>query len=355
MKSCFHLFKKSLATVVITTFISAAAYSQDMSTCAEKLQMASTYFDRGQVENVAGLLHDCLISGFNREESITAYKLIIQSYLFEDKLEKADEAMLVFLNKNPEYQLSSIDHSSFVNLYNSFNVKTALQVSVRLGTSYPVVSVLEKQNAKGFNEYGKYSAGLTNLFLAVEAKYKLTNRFDVGVELGFSQLSFKYEEDFLKIGQINYNETQTRIEAPAFAIFNVKKTGKFVPYVRLGAGPSLALSSTATAEVLRFDKNGVARERRELDRKDSRYAIDIFAQAGAGLKIKTRGGWIFGEARLNAGLLNQTQREKHPSTTNSAAELNTHYYYVDDDFTLNTVNINVGYTQIFYNPQKRKQ
>ena len=355
MKSCFHFLKKTLATVIIIIFVSVAAYSQDMSNCAEKLQMASTFFDRGQVENVAGLLNDCLKSGFNREESITAYKLIIQTYLFENQLEKADSAMLEFLNKNPEYQLSAVDHSSFANLYRSFNVKTALQLSVRVGTSYPFVSVIEPRNANGFDGNGKYSSSLLNFYLAVEAKYRLSDRFDVGAELGFSQLAFTYKEKFLEIGSINYEETQAKIELPVFTVLNITKTGNIIPYLRLGAGPALTLNSTATAEFKSFAKNVVPRERREFDRKDSRYAIDIFAQAGVGLKIKTRGGWVFGEARMNVGLLNQTQIESLPSLSNSSEELNTHYYYVDDEFTLNSIGVNVGYTHIFYNPQKRKQ
>ena len=77
--------------------------------------------------------------------------------------------------------------------------------------------------------------------------------------------------------------------------------------------------------------------------------IDLFGQAGAGLKFKTTLGYLNLEVRSNFGLLNQTVRGGA-----SAEALRWEYKYVDDDFNLNNLNLTLGYTQIFYKPSKRK-
>jgi hypothetical protein len=103
-------------------FLTAVSlYSQEAGTCAEKLKTAQSLFSKGQVEQIPSLLKDCLQSGFKKEEALAAYKLLIQTFLLNDKLDQADSTMYEFLKKNPEYQLSPTDHSSFVYLFNKFH------------------------------------------------------------------------------------------------------------------------------------------------------------------------------------------------------------------------------------------
>jgi hypothetical protein len=80
--------------------------AQQEGTCAEKLKTAQLLFEKGQVELVPEYLSGCLKSDFSREESLTAYKLLIQTYLFMENQQKADSVMLAFLGKNPENRLS---------------------------------------------------------------------------------------------------------------------------------------------------------------------------------------------------------------------------------------------------------
>src|SRR4030042_1180183 len=107
--------------IVLFSSVPLLVLPQETSTCAENLKNAQTLFDNGQVQQVPEMLQESLRSGFKQEEELAAYKLIIQTFLFQDKNELADSAMLAFLKKYPEYQLSPTDHSSFVHLYNNFN------------------------------------------------------------------------------------------------------------------------------------------------------------------------------------------------------------------------------------------
>jgi hypothetical protein len=351
-KRFLYLIGRYLVTAAVLV-LPAGLSAQEAGGCAEKLQTAQSLFDRGQVEQVAGLLHDCLESGFNREESLAAYKLIIQTYLFEDQLDKADSAMLAFLKRNPEYQLSETDHSSFVHLYNTFQVKPVVQISLHFGTNLPFTTLVTQVPVKGIATEGKYSAPAFNLYGSIEAKFKLTDKIELNGEAGYSMLKFNEKKVFTGIGFTNYNEAQSRIEVPLSATYNIAKFGKLTPYARLGAGPALTLSSIATAEFKAYDQNGNDRSGTDIDRKDSRIAMDIFAQAGAGVKLKTRGGYLFAEVRGNFGLSNQTVRSALPDATHSSDELRNYYFFADDDFNLNALNFSIGYTQIFYKPSKR--
>lgn len=346
--------KLHLFNIILFLIVPATLFSQEEGSCAEKLKMAQTLFENGQVDQVPAMLRVCMKSGFTREESLLAYKLLIQSYLFDDELIQADSAMLSFLKKNPEYLVSPTDHSAFVNLYNEFTVKPLVQISVHLGTSMPFLTFVSPLTASGVPGKSDYSTGVLNLSGSLEAKFALNRRLELNAEAGYSQLAFTNTKELSGVGNSIYKETQRRLEFPLSLTGNAKSFGIFTPYGRIGVGPALTISSNVTAEFSPFDVNGTPITGNDLDRKDSRIAIDFFVQAGAGIKLKTRGGFIFAELRSNFGLKNQTVRQKLPDPGSSAEELGYHYSYIDDDFNLNSINLNFGYTQIFYKPKRNR-
>jgi outer membrane scaffolding protein for murein synthesis (MipA/OmpV family) len=339
--------------LVLLTFCPLTGRSQETGSCAEKLKSAQSLFDKGQVEQVPSLLFECMKSGFTREEYLTAYKLVIQSYLFEEKLEVADSTMMAFLKANPEYELSPTDHSSFVHLFNNFRVKPIMKVSFHFGTSIPFLTAVSDPHKSTASEQGsiKYSSGLTNLYASLEAKYELAKNLEVNLEAGYSQLKFTRTEEFMRIGVTTYTETQKRFELPLSLTYNFKRFGKFTLYGRLGAGPALSIGTTATADFEPSDINGDPNTGPDIDRAASRISTDLFMQGGVGIKLKTRGGFIFTELRSDIGLYNQVIRA---GSTSEEQELAWYYHYADDNFHINAVNFTIGYTQIFYKPSKRK-
>jgi hypothetical protein len=344
--------------IVLLVSYHVSGYSQDVGSCAEKLKTAQSLFEKGQVGQVPSILRECMKSGFTREESLTAYKLLIQAYLFEDKLEKADSTMMAFLKKNPEYQLSPTDHSSFVHLYNNFVVKPVVQIAFHIGTNIPFITFIDPKSTAPIPGKNIYNTEALNFFGSVEAKFKIGKKLNLNFEPGYSQLAFTNIENFtnnegkMDIGITTYTETQKRLELPVSVTYDFKSFGKFTPYVRLGAGPALTLGSSANTVYDDLALNGTDRTGPDIDRKDSRISMDLFTQTGAGIKFKTRGGFIIAEVRSNIGILNQTVRGGDPFWE---GELSRYYFYVDDDFHINTLNITLGYTQIFYKPSKRKE
>jgi hypothetical protein len=352
MKTCpFPRIIVIIIILLIPGINSFVLHAQEPATCAEKLQTAQTLFEKGQVHQVPSLISGCLESGFTREESMEAFKLIIQSYLFEENLGKADSAMLAFLKKYPEYKLSPTDHSSFVGLFNNYISKIVIQVSVHLGTNMPFVMVtVPRTHLSGAKK--EYSSGALNLFGALEAKYKLNDRIELTGELGYSQISFTSTEttDF---AVSTFAEKYTRLEIPLGASYEIAKWGPFTPYARLAVVPALNLKSTATGTWEPTDKNNpYDRSGKDLDLAPNRIFMDVFAQAGGGIKFKIPKGYFFAEVRANFGTRNQTVFKGYNSDD---AESDWYYMHADDDFRINALNFNLGYTYIFYKPVRREE
>ena len=343
----FILNSKFLLSVLLSS-ISLVLLAQETSTCAENLRNAQTLFDNGQVEQVPSMLEGCLRSGFKQEEELSAYKLIIQTFLFQDRSAEADSAMLSFLKKYPEYQLSPTDHSSFVHLYNNFNVRPVVQMVIRLGTNIPFVTFVDPETmAVALGEWD-YSSKALNLYASAEAKFALTSKLELNIEGGYSQLSFTTRENFFDNGTVNYSEVQHRLEVPVTATYNIISFGKFTAYARGGAGPAFIIAATAKDVSYTSGKIPFAdRESPEIDRVDCRIRMDIIGQAGGGIKLKIPKGYLNFEIRANLGVYNQVKNRT------GSAEILTGYNYKDDDFNLNAVNISFGYTKIFYKPSKR--
>jgi len=345
--------KKLLPALLMLLTVTLSG-QEPVTTCAENLKNAQDLFSRGQISGIPGMLEECMRSGFTREEYLDAYKLLIQVFLFEDKLDKADSTMLEFLGKYPEYELSPTDHSSFTNLYNSFNVRPLLQISLKLGTSFPFTSFKTIGSVTGIEGASSYKASTVNFYAAIEARIKLSEKMDICIEPGFSQFELSNIKDVnnyfgIPFTSSTYIESRSRIELPLSVTYNIVKLNKLTPYVRLGGGAAINISNTATAETESLDdNNNDDHSGSSLDRSESRKAFDAYIQTGAGIKYKIRGGYIMGEVRLNTGLINQVVRGG-----STDPEMNIFYYYTDDDYRINALNFTIGYTKIFYKPGKK--
>ena len=337
--------------VTVFTILSCAVFPQEPGTCAEKLKSAQSFFGKGQIEQVPALLQPCLKSGFTKEEELSGYKLLIQTFLLDDKMEQADSTMYSFLRKNPEYLTSPTDHSSFVYLYNNFIVKPVIQIGVRAGTCIPFLTFIKENPTAGEPGKSVYNTNAANLYISLEAKFRFGKKLEIGMEAGYSRLKFTNVVNYMGFGTIDYIEAQQRLEIPINITYDITSFGKFTPYGRIGVGAAYNLSTSADVSFNVTDKNNPNnRTGVTLDRKDSRVPLDIFGQIGAGMKYKIPRGYLFTEIRSNFGIRNQNITGG--STVNI---LENYYFWSDPGFRLNSLNLNIGYTFVFYKPSKRKE
>lgn len=347
----YYISLKYFFCAAFLVSVCGTTFSQVTGSCAERLRNAQQLFEKGQTDQIPSLLISCLQSGFKKEEELAAYKLLIQTYLLNDKIEQADSAMMAFLKRNPEYKVSPTDHSSFIYLYNNFVVKPVIQIGVHAGTNLPFLTFLDESLTSGEPCKSQYTANAANLMLSAEARFRINDKLELGVEAGYSRLKFTNKVEYLNFGVINYAEAQHRIEIPVSVIYNIKSYGRFTPYGRAGAGLVLNLRTIADVSLDMTDRNNPNdRTGESVTRSDSRIPVDLFIQIGAGIKYKIPRGYIFAEIRSNFGTLQQNVRGGK-----TVDLLENYYLWSDPGFRLNTFNLNAGYTHIFYKPSKRNK
>lgn len=339
----------SIISALVVIFISLPAASQTTGTCADKLRDAQLLFAKGQVEQIPSLLTGCLKAGFKKEEEMAAYKLLIQAYLLNDKIDQADSTMLAFLKKNPEYQPGSADHSSFTYQFKRFSSEPFLKLGVHAGTSIPFLSSVDQNLTAGEPGRSVFNTNAANSMLSAEARFMIKEKLELCVEAGYSRLSFSNKVDYMNFGVINYSEVQNRIELPVTVLYELKSAGRFAPYLRAGAGIAFNLRTSADISLEMTDRNNPGdRTGETLARTDSRAPVDLFIQAGAGVSYKIPHGSLFAELRSNLGIIGQN---KPGGATVDILE----YYYLwsDPGFRINSVCLNAGYIYVFYKPSKR--
>ncbi len=343
MKSQVKILFLSVLAGIFSVY---TGFSQD---CAVKLQEAQAQFDRGQVELVAGSLMPCLEAGnFSSEDELAAYKLLIHSLLLDEKIQMAEEMMLGFLKRNPEYKHTAADYTGFIYLKNQFLVKPVIMLSVRAGLNYTVLSGRSSNSLSSLEPEISYAREPFNIYAGTEVMLPLTERLKAAAGLFYSSSSFLYTENMMNFGTVSYRESQSRLEVPVTAIYDIKNSGRVTLYGRLGGGLALNLNTDSKPAFTPTDiNNGFNRTGENVNRSVSRIRSDLFLQAGVGGALKVPHGYISAEIKTVFGTRNQM-------IYSNPGNLEYFFFYSDDNFRVNLAGISFGYTHIFYKPSKRQ-
>jgi len=344
MKRYIRIARVLILVILVSQVTTAALSAQD---CALKLQEARIMFDRGRIELVPGLILSCLKTGeFSREDELTAYKLLIQSFILDEKHSLAEETMVEFLRKNPEYKPSAADFSGFVYLLGKFQVKPKFMISARAGLNYSFLAGRSELSLSSLPPDISYSREPFNFYAGTEASLPVTGNLSLAAGISYSSSSFVYNENMMNFGTVTYREGQSRLEVPLSVVCQVARYRGVLAFARLGAGYALNLNTDAKASYTPSDiNNRFNRTGENVNRNGSRINADIFIHGGLGGMVKIPNGYVTVELRALSGLRNQVVKSDPDN-------LEYYYFYTDDNFRLNIAGINFGYTYIFYKPVK---
>ncbi len=339
-----HYMIRSACLLLLFAFVFATGLSaQD---CAVNLRNAEELFDAGRVEEVPALLESCLESGFTAAEELAAYKLIIRSYLFDDKTDMAEAMMLEFLKKNPEYKISPTDNTDFIYLFNKFNVKPVIQLGLKAGINYTYILGKQDLSVSGEAAGADYRNENFTIALGGLVKYKINDFLEAGIELDYSEASFNISEEFLSYGIVSYKEKQRRLESTVNIYYEPWYFNGLIPYFKAGAGMAYNISTTASSTLYNSDVNNpFERAGPEVNRVDARNRADILIAAGLGCKYKLPSGYVFFDLDTRAGMMNQ-------SIPGVPTDQELYYFFTDDMFRLNVIRASLGYIFIIYKPER---
>ena len=336
---------------VLLLFFSAQFARSQVNKCALNLVKAQEQFNAGQIEEVPGLLLDCIEDGFTTEDRIEAFKLLINAYIFDGYPDLAEEYMMIFLNEYPDYEVSDDDPYEFAVLFDQFDNKPRYSIGAFLGTNFSGVSVKEPFGVYNVNLVeGDYS-GTAGFHFGGSFQYFLRPKIELSVEAMYSKSGFEYEVNPFPFTTTIYTEQQSRFDIPVSVIYSFNSI-KFSPYLRFGFNNSILLSSGGEYVRSYANTGGVDIDNIEsevVDLSDSRKSFALGTFLGGGARYKLPKAYLFLDLRYNIGFTNQVVSESRRVAGDDVWL----FYNRQDDFAINNFAITIGYTRKFYNPKRK--
>jgi len=333
--------------------LSADLHCQD--DCAAKIQEAQKYYDLGMIEEIPQMLSTCMAEG-TRTQKIEAYKLIILSYLFDDNQFEAEKTMVEFLKKYPEYEIMPNDPIEFVYLFESYRTTSVFSFGLSAGMNLTDPRIIEPFTMLDMNSATTKNTMKPSFNVGLGVGRYITRKMLLNLEFNFvsnnygfyDEISLPVPEEKNAINEITYTERLYKLEMPVTVAyeFNIKKIHYFVR-----AGLSAAKLTGITGHASRKyseDLQPLTSENEDISyyRKKMLYGAII----GAGMRYKVPRGVITVDLRANIGLNNIVNEDRRYENQ----DFLTKYYYLDDDFSLNTLSLSAGYYFSFYKPKKQR-
>jgi len=353
-------FQKSFLhpLVIILLFVSSAmTYSQQKEQCAFTLREAQNLYNQGLIENIPGMLQACIKDGFTKQERSEAYKLIILSYLYDDDQERANQEMLLFLKRYPEYEITATDPKEFTYLFNSYDTRHKFTYGAFVGGNMSYGTITEPFSVQNLNVAQDPLLRLSSIGITGGARFNflVVKNLELCTEAAFSTNSISFDPGIMfDMSRLDHKESQTRIEIPLTVTYEANLKN-FKPYARAGVMGGYLLSSTVNITrdytvVTDLSKVTIA----NADYKVLRRDMNLWAVAGGGIKYKIPKGYIILDFRYNIGLMGQNNPASNKYTASDEVQNgNFMGYYTDPDFRLNNMVISIGYLRSFYKPKKK--
>jgi hypothetical protein len=323
--------------------------------CPQVLKKARNAYEEGRIGDVSDILESCLKdkNGFNKAESIEAYKLLTLTWLYFNERTKAETCMYNFLKLNPEYVLNeAVDPTEFINLYNNFRSSPMLIYGIKLSFNNQDIKVIRNFSVDNSTiNRGKYTSAL-GLQMGLNFEIPLHRKLSLLTELNLVRKNYTYSDEILNFAKLNFHEKQTLLEIPLLMHLNFS-TKKFIPYLNFGGTFDCLINDKAI--VNRKDKvsgTQVEVSGPELKILTLRHKLLYNASIGVGFKLKNiiGNGYIIVDARYNIGLRNSV----NPKHRTSNSELIYNYLYLDNDFRMNSFVCSVGFALPTYKPRIRR-
>ncbi len=353
------MIKRSLHITLILFLVSSGTKMYAQS-CEETLRKAQIAYDQGRLNEVAPTLDACLKAGFNDEEKVQAYRVLVLTYLLLNEAAMADEYMFELLKTDPEYIPDDNDPIKYRRLYETYRTDAVLAYGIMLGGNISQMQILTGAYGGGgsgdftgvFRSNVRFQAGLS---LEFPVQY---NRQYIVVTPGFRQMAVTYfaqsnevqgysgevfetvqGENITEVQVYNYLDLPVSWRyQPKFLDFEITKT-----YLMLSATPSYLLGVNFQRE----SEDGLS----PLDNGDNitsirnPYRLDF--SVGAGQKFKIGLGYLFAQASFNYAALIANNTGFIPERQSSS-------FPIADPraFKLHTVDVSIGYMFQYYKPKK---
>ncbi|MDB4533470.1 PorT family protein [Vicingaceae bacterium] len=345
--------KSSLIKNIILLFLATVSvsglFAQD--DCVLVLKKVTKDFEEGIIEKIPAELSDCADNGLKGKDRIAAYKLLIDVYLFDDRVELAEETMEKLLVFEPEMKPNELlDSKEFTTLFDSYRTIPLFSVGITAGINYSSITVDKEFGTYNTDLYdGIYTAPDFGFQVGLNADYLIYKNLYVNIEALFANKKFSYKTELNTFSTLEFKESESTLQVPLTISYHIGK-GRIKPTFKAGAYANYNFS-TKSEFIRAYTENTQANITGPLiDVSPMRESITYGLIGGLGVKYKVKEAYWFLDAAYSYTLASSV----NPLERYSNSELLYDYQYVDDDFSMNNIFISIGYRRLFYKPKKMK-
>ncbi len=371
--------------------------------CPLRLANVIKEYNEGTIDNVVSenVLQECLSKNkFTKEEEIEALKYLTLIYLYVNDNTNARKNMVEFmkarLKSNPEYDPRNTQAQpesgvpEFLEMYNNLKALPIYYVGLRAGASFAQVETTTNFSLDQSNiTRGNYKPLLGyDVALSLEFPIGRAKRpFSLVSELVYQQKAYEYSDQILDFAGLTFTELQNQIAVPLLLKYHFKRHGyrkndknneteivnntaqpvkerfknKVQPFLVVGASASYLLYAQADlnrVDVLNDVAGGGSREpingSYDLLAFSQREQLQIHLILGGGFRFRNflkSGSDLLLEGRFNWGLTQQVIAVNRGANDDFIYK----FGYIDSDFKLHNLSINISYIIPKYNPDKKKK
>ncbi|MBN1598112.1 MAG: hypothetical protein JW894_07445 [Bacteroidales bacterium] len=321
------------------------------------LREAKSLYEEGLIEEIPHLLSGCMESGFTRAQRIEAYKLIILAYLFDDDQFQAEKTMDEFLKKFPEYEVMPNDPVEFVYLLESYKTASVYSFNFMFGPVFSNQRITEHYSLMGVNKNKMSDQIGTGFQVGTGMSRNIWKALYVNIEGYYTWHSYGSTEEGIitfrntegEFATITVKEKLNKIDVPLSLTYKFD-LGKLNYFLSIGG-----MASFVQSAILEPERSQPAINESipggERDIKQHRQEICYSAVAGMGLEYKIPRGFIVLDIRHHMGLNNMVITDERYSSP----RLQSGFFYLDDDFSLDYLSINIGYHFSIYQSKKDRR
>jgi len=326
--------------------------------CAVTLKKCQKLYEEGLIELIPDLLIPCFNSNsFTNKNKISALRLIVKTYLFDDKKDKAEEYMIKLLKIDPETQINeAVDPQELIQLFESFRTDPIYSLNINIGSNLTFLKVLEDYGIHDIDQKEANYKPVLSFNIGGGINRNLFDNAAISIDINFSQLSINYKESQWDFSELEYNENLNFFTLPISFYYALKKRNSPIyPHFKIGINTGYLATSKAVLTRFYNDKSLPTVEGPEVKRIDRSNNIfhrkqwNIWGIIGSGINYKVRKGNVFFDLRYNVGLQNIVNKKERYSSS----ELIYKYFYVDDNFKLNHLSFTFGFYYNIYKPKKK--
>jgi hypothetical protein len=332
------------------------------------LKIASEEFEKGHFFSVPEMVIACVTKGgFSRQQLERAYVLLVQTYLILEDQANAEAYYLKLLQVNPEYEAQlGREPVDLVYLSKRFTATPIFSWYATAGTSFVLPEVIVN-NFTVNNSNQKYSLGFGWQF-GGGIIWHQSDRLSADVSVSFLSQSYLLKEsNFFNNDEIQLTERLNSLSVPVTFSYMLTKNKKYKPYVGtgvtinylVGANQNISLQNRTPLFDTNNDQVGFTSQQlsRNLQVRDRREPLNFQIHVTAGLKYKYKLNYFFAEVTYGLGLINVVKRNTlidNGKGNNTSTVPSFSLAHVDDYFSLNNAQINMGFIKPLYKPRKLK-